>query len=136
MLYAYNNADQELAVGGAVLYPFIGIQTGCTATLAAGSGSVRLSRPGLFMVHFNADAAGVAAGDVTFQLFRNGVEVPGAEGTASSTAATDVVNIGFTAIVRVEPTCPCNTAGVTLVVQNTGVAATASNAAITVTKIA
>lgn len=77
-------------------------------------------------------------GDVTVQLNGNGSAIPGAISTVNSTAATDIGNLSFTAIVRVLPNCCAiqSNSPLTLTVENTGVEATYSNAAITITRLA
>ena len=138
MLYIYNTNPQTVAADADISFATTGIQTGCTAVRNANNGAT-ITRPGFYMVHFNADgAASATAGNVTAQLAVNGIDVAGAEATASSTAATDVVNIGFTAIVSVPTNACCNTSNVPAVVtvRNAGVAAAYSNAALTITKIA
>lgn len=138
MLYTYTNSTQALAAQGIVLFNTTEIQTGCTATHEAGSGAINLNRPGFYMIHVNADILGTVAGLAQLQLFVNGVAYPGA--LASETIAVGgTENVGFTAIVRVaNNTCPCNTANnrTSITLRNTGVAASLTNVAMTVTKLA
>jgi hypothetical protein len=138
MLYIYNVNPQTLADEIDLQFVTTGVQTGCTAVRNANNG-VTISRPGFYMVHFNADAAtSAAAGNISVQLAVNGIDVPGAEATETSSAVTDIVNLGFTAIIAVPPNQCCNTANVPaiLTVRNVGIEAAYSNAALTVTKIA
>lgn len=138
MLYIYNTNPQTTAADADIGFVTTGIQTGCTAVRNPNNGAT-ITRPGFYMVHFNADgAASDAAGDVAAQLTVNGIDVAGAEATASSTEATDIVNIGFTAIISVPPNACCNTGNIPAIiaVRNAGVAAAYSNTALTITKIA
>lgn len=137
MLYTYTDTVQAVAVNAPVLFNVNGVQTGCTATHAPGTASVNINKPGIYMVHFNADVA-AAAGAVDIQLFNNGVAVPGAEGSYYSGAVTEFGNIAFEALIRVCPDCCRNSceALATLTFVNTGVAATIENAAVVVTKLA
>lgn len=138
MLYIYNTNPQTLADEIDLQFITTGVQTGCTAVRNANN-SVTINRPGYYMVHFTADAAASAtAGNVSVQLAVNGVDVPGAEATETSSATTDIANIGFSAIIAVPPNQCCNTGNVpaTVTVRNVGIEAVFSNAALTVTKIA
>ena len=105
--------------------------------IGAGTPSIQLKRPGYYMVHFNASAAATATGDVTVQLNGNGSAIPGAISTVNSTAATDIGNLSFTAIVRVLPNCCAvqSNSPLTLTFVNTGVEAAYSNAAVTITRL-
>jgi hypothetical protein len=68
-------------------------------------------------------------------LQNNGVAVPGAIATFTTTVADDATNLAFSTIIRVPPSCCAvdNTANLTLV--NTGVAATYTNVNINITKL-
>ena len=138
MLYTYSITAQTAASNSNLNFNVNSILTGCTVSHSAGTPSIQLKRPGYYMVHFNASAAATATGDVTVQLNGNGSAIPGAISTANSTAATDIGNLSFTAIVRVLPNCCAiqSNSPLTLTVENTGVEATYSNAAITVTRLA
>lgn len=138
MLYTYNNTSQTLAQNAPIVFNTNGVAKGCSVTHVAGSTSVNINRAGVYMVQFNADAVGSGtAGNLTAQLYGNGAVVTGAESTAYSGAATDIMNLSFTALVRVNPNCCAITDNIpyVLTVQNTGEGATYSNAAITVTKV-
>lgn len=138
MLYIYNVNPQTIADEIDLQFITTGVQTGCTAVRNANNG-VTIGRPGFYMIHFNADAAASAtAGDITAQLAVNGIDIPGAEATETSSAVTDTVNIGFTAIIAVPPNQCCNTGNIPAIVtvRNVGIEAVYSNAALTVTKIA
>lgn len=136
MLDTYSNSDQTVATDGIIIFNTNRVQTGCTATHAAGTGSISLNKPGFYLVHFNGDAAesGVA-GDITVQLFKNGILVPGAEATEDSTAVTDIANLSFEAIIRVTPDCLSCGTSVSLTFVDTGVAAAFSNVEVVVTKL-
>ena len=134
MISSYNITTQEVAVNGLLTFSTDRILTGCTAT--RNGQTFQLNKPGYYYVTFNADgAATTAAGDVVVVLQNNGVAVPGAIATQTVAAADDAVNLAFTTIIRVPPSCCAvdNTANLTLV--NTGVAATFTNANINITKL-
>ena len=134
MLSSYNNTAQEVAVNGLLTFTTDRILTGCTAT--RNGQTFQLNKPGYYYVTFNADgAATTAVGDIVVVLQNNGVAVPGAIATFTTTVADDATNLAFSTIIRVPPSCCAvdNTANLTLV--NTGVAATYTNVNINITKL-
>lgn len=137
MLYTYSITAQTVAADANLNFNINGVLTGCTVSHSAGTPSIQLKRPGYYMIHFNASAAATATGDVTVQLNGNGSAIPGAISTVNSTAATDIGNLSFTAIVRVLPNCCAvqSNSPLTLTFVNTGVEAAYSNAAVTITRL-
>ena len=134
MISSYNNTSQEVAINGLLTFTTDRILTGCTAT--RNGLTFQLNKPGYYYVTFNADgAATTAVGDIVVVLQNNGVAVPGAIATFTTTVADDATNLAFSTIIRVPPSCCAvdNTANLTLV--NTGVAATYTNANINITKL-
>ena len=134
MLSSYNNTTQEVAINGLLTFTTDRILTGCTAT--RNGQTFQLNKPGYYYVTFNADgAATTAVGDIVVVLQNNGVAVPGANATFTTTVADDATNLAFSTIIRVPPSCCAvdNTANLTLV--NTGVAATYTNVNINITKL-
>lgn len=134
MISSYNNTSQEVAINGLLTFTTDRILTGCTAT--RNGQTFQLSKPGYYYVTFNADgAATTAVGDIVVVLQNNGVAVPGAIATFTTTVADDATNLAFSTIIRVPPSCCAvdNTANLTLV--NTGVAATYTNVNINITKL-
>ena len=134
MISSYNNTSQEVAINGLLTFTTDRILTGCTAT--RNGQTFQLNKPGYYYVTFNADgAATTAVGDIVVVLQNNGVAVPGAIATFTTTVADDATNFAFSTIIRVPPSCCAvdNTANLTLV--NTGVAATFTNVNINITKL-
>ena len=134
MISSYNNTSQEVAINGLLTFTTDRILTGCTAT--RNGQTFQLNKPGYYYVTFNADgAAATAVGDIVVVLQNNGVAVPGAIATFTTTVADDATNLAFSTIIRVPPSCCAvdNTANLTLV--NTGVAATYTNVNINITKL-
>lgn len=137
MLYATNPNDQTLAAGGVVTFSNVLVRTGCTAVVNAGSGSVNLNKPGFYRVTFSV-SANAAAANVVINMLQNGAAVSGATASGYSASAGEDVNLVIDAIVQVPPAaCNCNQAaqGVTLTFVSQA-AATVTNAAITVSKLA
>lgn len=134
MISSYNNTSQEVAINGLLTFTTDRILTGCTAT--RNGQTFQLNKPGYYYVTFNADSeATTAVGDIVVVLQNNGIAVPGAIATFTTTVASDTTNLAFSTIVRVPPSCCAvdNTANLTLV--NTGVAATYTNVNINITKL-
>ena len=134
MISSYNNTYQEVAINGLLTFTTDRILTGCTAT--RNGQTFQLNKPGYYYVTFNADgAATTAVGDIVVVLQNNGIAVPGAIATFTTTVADDATNLAFSTIIRVPPSCCAvdNTANLTLV--NTGVAATFTNVNINITKL-
>ena len=134
MISSYNNASQDVAINGLLTFTTDRILTGCTAT--RNGQTFQLNKPGYYYVTFNADgAATTAVGDIVVVLQNNGVAVPGAIATFTTTVADDATNLAFSTIIRVPPSCCAvdNTANLTLV--NTGVATTFTNVNINITKL-
>jgi hypothetical protein len=134
MISSYNNTSQEVAINGLLTFTTDRILTGCTAT--RNGQTFQLNKPGYYYVTFNADgAATTAVGDIVVVLQNNGVAVPGAIATFTTTVADDATNLAFSTIIRVPPSCCAvdNTANLTLV--NTGVATTYTNVNINITKL-
>ena len=134
MISSYNNTSQEVAINGLLTFTTDRVLTGCTAT--RNGQTFQLNKPGYYYVTFNADgAATTAVGDIVVVLQNNGVAVPGAIATFTTTVADDATNLAFSTIIRVPPSCCAvnNTANLTLV--NTGVAATYTNVNINITKL-
>ena len=134
MISSYNTTTQEVAANGLLAFSTDRILTGCTAT--RNGQTFQLNKPGYYYVTFNADgAATTAAGDIVVVLQNNGIAIPGAIATQTVAAADDAVNLAFSTIIRVPPSCCAvdNTANLTLV--NTGVATTYTSVNINITKL-
>ena len=134
MISSYNSTSQEVAINGLLTFTTDRILTGCTAT--RNGQTFQLNKPGYYYVTFNADgAATTAVGDIVVVLQNNGIAVPGAIATFTTTVADDATNLAFSTIIRVPPSCCAvdNTANLTLV--NTGVATTFTNVNINITKL-
>ena len=134
MISSYNNTSQDVGINGLLTFTTDRVLTGCTAT--RNGQTFQLNKPGYYYVTFNADgAATTAVGDIVVVLQNNGVAIPGAIATFTTTVTDDVTNLAFSTIIRVPPSCCAvdNTANLTLV--NTGVAATFTNVNINITKL-
>ena len=134
MISSYNTTSQAVATGDSLTFTTDRILTGCTAT--RNGQTFQLNKPGYYYVTFNAVAAATTTvGELTVELQNNGVVVPGAEASYTTTTAGDNSNYAFSTIIRVPPSCCAvdNTARLTVV--NIGVDATYANVNINITKL-
>ena len=138
MVDSYNIQSQTVDVNGLLTFSINSILTGCTVSHTAGSTTFSLNKPGLYFVSFNAvgTISGATAGAITVQLQNNGTAVPGALSSDTSASTTDVRNLSFTKVIRVNPSCCAvnNQANLTFV--NTGLGAIYTNANVVITKLA
>jgi hypothetical protein len=105
--------------------------------LSNNNNSVLLTKPGQYLVIFNASGTGtVAATTPVFQLqTSNGSNIPGAKASVQDAAVTDISGISFSTIVNINPSSPFSNNAVALSVVNTGDSATLQNASLTVARI-
>ena len=135
-LSAYTVPSTGSAVDGVLAFANKNL-TGCSIDFTAGATTISLTKPGLYLVEFNATVANQGTtGDVIAQLQKNGVNIPGAVATATSTSTTDLRTVSFAYIIEVNPSCCVVNNDVDLTVVNTGVAANYSNFNINVIKLA
>ena len=134
MISSYNTNTQAIVSNGILNFTTDRILTGCTAT--RDGQAFQLNKPGYYYVTFNAVAAATTTvGELSVELYSNGVAVPGAIATLTTTTAGDNANYAFSTIVRVPPSCCVVNNAVTLTVVNTGVDATYSNVNLNITKL-
>lgn len=103
-LSANATADQTVAAGDSVRYDNNRVLTGRSIKHSPGSAVVTLAGAGLYSGNFNANFTGQASGPVTFQLYRNGVPVTGAEATHQATANVPIA-VSFPILELVRPSC-------------------------------
>ena len=134
-LYAYTQASQSVGVNLPVAFNN-SQKTGCSIELETPN-MIELCNPGLYLVEFNSSAAtSETAGDITVQLQRNGVNLPGTLATNTSSATTHIQSLSFSTIIDVLPLCCAVNNQTNLSVGNTGIAATFANVAINIVKLA
>lgn len=136
MFQAYSDG---VAVAASGTYPLNNVTylKGCTATPVA-SGSVALSKRGVYNVQVDGFATLADAGEYSIQLARNGVALPQAIST-TSVAATEIGSGSFSTLVVVtENDCCCNWASAPVVlsiINPSETAVTDAHINITVTKL-
>lgn len=138
MLYTYST---NISVGANELIPFNvnEILTGCVATHVAGTAPISLNKCGFYKFDFNITATPTTGtGVISVEARKGGELIDGAQGSETVGTAADLVNIAFSAIVRVLPNCCAmnRNVPVDLTFANTGVAIDITNVAVDVTKIA
>ena len=134
MISSYNTTTQAVLAEGLVNFSTDRILTGCTVT--RDGSTFQLNKPGYYYVTFNAVAAATETlGELTVELYNNGVAVLGALASSTTTVAGNNSDYAFSTIIRVAPSCCAidNTARLTVV--NTGVDATYDNVNINITKL-
>lgn len=127
-IYTANTATQAVAIGGILALGSIIRRFGCSVNLN-GNG-ITLSEPGYYNVDASIVVAPTAAGTVTVTLFQDGVAVPGAVASATTTAAADAITLNIPALVRVM----CNSNSILTFVL-TGAASSVTNVAVVAEKI-
>lgn len=100
--FVYDSATAQIvAEGGNVVFDNATISNNC-ALSSPGAGVIRIKKPGLYNVFFNATPVATAAGAVEFAMRHNGAVVPGANGSVQLAAVGDVGNVAFMSPVTVE----------------------------------
>ena len=116
MLDIVSLAQQTLTSGSNISFDTNRVATSCPAQHTAGSPSIVLNRPGYYFVGFNAIAVASETTEtepITVQLYNEGDVVEGAVASELSATNTELVNLAFSTIVRVRPSC--------CIVDNTGI---------------
>ena len=138
MLSMYNLSAQTVAVDENLIFSENRYQTGCSTVHTPGSTTVELRCPGTYLITFNGTAAATAAATepITVQLFNGTTAIPGAVASELSATDTDIVNLAFSTIIQIRPSCPSISNTGYLTVQNTGIEASFTAANFNVVKIA
>lgn len=90
---------QAVAAGGNIVFSTATTSNNCLVN--AGQGVIRIERPGLYNVFFNATLQATAAGAVNVGLQHNGAVVAGASSGVSLAAAGDFGSVAFATPVTV-----------------------------------
>ncbi len=127
MLDIVSQASQTLTTGSNITFDTNRVATNCTAQHTVGSPLVVLNRPGYYYISFNTIAAATEETEtspITVQLYDEDNEILGATASALSASNTSEVNLSFSTIIKVKPSCCMvdNTGMVTI--KSTGVSAT------------
>ena len=103
-LSTYSTADQTVAAGDFIKFDINRVHTGCSIRHFPGSAVITLASAGLYSGAFNANFTADASGATTFQLYRNGVAVPGAVAEHQATADVPIA-VAFPILELVRPSC-------------------------------
>lgn len=137
MVQAYSS-NITVAANAVVPLNTVTLQKGCSAVIS-GASTIALNKAGIYMVSVNASGATSAtAGDISLQLYVDGVAVPAAVATTNSTATTDTEALSFVDLVQVKETnkpCCCATSPTAVTIMNVGEGATWSTVNVVVTKV-
>lgn len=137
LLNLVNATSQSVLTGGIVNLGSV-IHRVCGGTFDfTNSNTISLNTQGWYKVHVTINATGTAVGVNTFQLYQNGVAIPGALASHTISAVGDVRNFSFETIIRVLPSCVCqNNSPVNLTILNNGASEiTINNITIDIVKV-
>lgn len=137
-----NSGSQTVLTGGTInagaTYRQYSKKSCGTRTFLPANSGVTIQQEGIYHVTATLVGAGTAAGDVTVQLFQNGVAIPAAFSTQTiTTADTEFRTFVIDYYVLVNSTDILNyetTAASSITLQNTGVGATFTSVVLNVTK--
>ena len=131
-LNAINSVTQTVVADGYLVYDTKAV-SGCNSCcnqgilFTAGSNTITLRKAGTYLVTVNANVTPTAAGDISLQLVKNGVAVPGVVATTFPAS--------FTTLITVLPSCKAINNVASLQVQLTA-AGTVTSTSFTAVKIA
>lgn len=128
-IYTVSTAVQAVVAGSTLSLGSTIRRFGCAATLSGNA--IALNAPGYYDVDVSITASPTAAGTVTATLYQDGVAVPGAVASVTTTAAANSANLTFSALVRVLN--GSNVSNLTLVIS--GAASSVTNTAVVVEKM-
>lgn len=131
VIYTANSSAQNVAVNGVINPGTIIRRFG--PNLGLSGDAIQIDGAGYYDIDASITAAPTAAGNVTITIFKDGVAIPGATATQSTTAANNPINLSISSLVR--EFCPCCSGLSNLTFVLTGTAASVTNVAIVVEKI-
>lgn len=142
--YSVSALGVEIATDAGVVFNINSEDTDCRISHVAGTSVIEIDKPGYYLINFSSTGYNTGAastvdssdGTYSFQLFNNGVAIQNAQARATSTASTDIANVGFQTILRVNRSCPVVDNNASLEVRYLGQAGTILNANLTILKVA
>lgn len=120
-----------IAVTAGVNIPFV-TELNTNSETAANNGAVTLRTTGYKNLFVNAVLTGIAEGQTTLQVFANGIAIPEAVATVTSTADTDVITASIQDVLKVIPNGTLQDAILTVQLSTAG---TVNNAVFSVQKV-
>ena len=130
-IYTVNNSAQNIAINGIINLGTINRRFGPCLDLAGSA--IQLNGPGYYDIDASITLAPTAAGTVTVTIFTDGLAIPGATATGSTSVANNPINLSISTLVR--KFCPCADGIENLTFVLTGTAASVTNIAVVVEKI-
>ena len=130
-IYTANTTAQNVAVNGLINPGTVIRRYGCNIHMSGNS--INIAGTGYYDIDASFTLAPTAAGNVTVTVYKNGVAIPGATATASTSTANNPVNLSISSLVR--EYCPCADDISNLTFVLSGTAAAISNVAIVVEKL-
>ena len=135
MINSYTITNQTVDANGLLVFSNNKILTGCTVTHTEGTSTFNLNKAGYYYVTFNGVGTAEEVGTTTVELLDNGVVVPGAIASFSSTAADQIGNLSFSTIIKVGQSCCCVDGTHALTLQNSGASTTFTDVNLVITKL-
>jgi hypothetical protein len=141
--YTVSSNGVELNTGDSVVFNIDDIDSNCKIVHIAGTPSIEINQRGYYMVTFTSSGYNTGAvvegtpytGMYAFQLSNKGVQIVNSVASASSTADTDVVNVSFSVLIYVPPSCKVVDNNAVLTVDYLGQVGTLNSANLTVIKL-
>ena len=130
-IYTANTSAQNVAVNG-VINPGTVIRR-YGPNVALSGDAIQIDGAGYYDIDASITAAPTSAGNVTITVFKDGVTIPGATATQSTSVANNPVNISLSSLVREFCSCCDGLSNLTFVLS--GTAAAITNVAIVVEKL-
>lgn len=121
MLEAYSK-NVTIPANSSVPFRNVSLIKGNTSEMQ-GDATILFNKCGVYRVSFNASVVATAAGEVSFQLFKNSISQAQAEVSETAADTTSIHALNFETIVQVPKgnnECPCSIPTV-ISVNNTGV---------------
>ena len=118
MLEAYS---ENITIEGNSFIPFnnVVVKKGCSAEFS-GPSTIQLNKAGVYMVECDVCLDPAATGEISIQLYKNGIAQPQSISVKNGTTGT-ITNLGFTTLVQVSENynkCNCCTIPTTVQIIN------------------
>lgn len=115
----------------------VSLDKGCDCKLV-GASTINLTRRGVYRIAVSVDAIANNGGDITFQLYRDGLAQAGTVASETAGDTTSKHSLSFTALVNgVESVSSANSCcknPISIQIMNAGVAVTLTNLNVTITR--
>lgn len=141
--YSMNSNGISITTDNPVQFNVTDIDTSCKVEHASGTSAIEIDNSGYYQITFSSFGYNTGAvvegtpysGTYSFQLENKGVPVVNAIASASSTSDTETVNVGFSILLYVPPSCRAINNNAVLTINYLGQEGTILGANITVTRL-